>query len=169
MEDVRLLRAILDGYADPDWNNLDHIRLSIALFGGVYIGVQISQRELDQWRAGEPWTSTERGSEGHALWVPKYDGEWLYCVTWGTLQPMSPDFFTAHCDEAHTLRSPLFLDAQGEAASQIDLEAWDTDLAILQNTRPYKTSQFIYNTKTFTTQRHIYNTTTCRVLTTVVC
>jgi hypothetical protein len=125
--------AILDGYADPDWNNLDHIKLSIALFGGVCIGVQIAQREMDQWNAGEPWISTQRGSEGHALWLPKYDGQWLYCVTWGRLQPMSPDFFVSHCDEAHTLRSPLFLNAQGEAASNVDLAAWDADLELISS------------------------------------
>ena len=125
--------AILDGYADADWNNLDHIKLSIALFGGVYIGVQLPESAMEQFQNGEPFTlSGDRHVVGgHALWIPGYDADWLYPVTWGRKQRMSWDCLAAWCDEAHTLRSPLFLDAHGVSASQVDLAAWDADLAAL--------------------------------------
>lgn len=125
--------AILDGYADPDWRNIEHIKLSIALFGGVYIGVQLPQSAMDQFSAGQPWTMTgdTRVVGGHALWAPAYDQEWIYPITWGKKQPMAWDCLASWADEAHTLRSPLFLNAQGEAASRIDLKAWDADLSLI--------------------------------------
>ena len=125
--------AILDGYADPDWRNVEHIKLSVALFGGVYIGVQLPQSAMDQFSSGQPWTMTgdSRVVGGHALWIPAYDQDWLYPITWGRKQPMSWDCLAAWCDECHTLRSPLFLDSQGKPACDIDLEAWDADLALL--------------------------------------
>jgi len=48
-----------------------------------------------------------------------------------------------YADEAHTLRSPLFLNAQGEAASNVDLAAWDADLALLQKTRDMQQKQIL--------------------------
>lgn len=122
--------AILDGYADPDWTNVDHVKLSIALFGGLYIGVQLPQSAMDQFSAGGPWTNTgdTRIAGGHALWIPAYDENWLYPITWGKKQPMAWNCLS-WCDEAHALRSPLFLNAHGVSASQVDLATWDADLA----------------------------------------
>ena len=131
--------AILDGYADPDWHNAEHVKISIALFGGIYIGVQLPQSAMDQFSAGQPWTMTgdRRVVGGHALWVPAYDRDWLYAVTWGKKQPMAWDCLAAWCDEAHTLRSPLFLNAYGVSASSIKLDNWDADLALLDaETKP---------------------------------
>ena len=122
--------AILSAYADPDPKNIEHIKQSIALFGGVYVGVQLPNSALDQFNAGEPWTIAGDGTiaGGHALWLPKYDSQWLYCVTWGKLQPMAYGFFENCCDEAHALCSPEFLNAQGVSASRVDFAAWDADL-----------------------------------------
>lgn len=125
--------ALLDGYADPDWTNTEHIKLSIALFGGVDIGLQLPLA----WQDATVW-DIERGSDGaagswggHSIWVPAYNATGPICVTWGALKQITWAGFAAYCDEAHTLRSPLFLDAHGLSASQVDLETWDADLLLL--------------------------------------
>jgi len=125
--------ALLDGYADPDWRNLEHVKLSIALFGGVDIGLQLPLA----WQQADLWDIVG-GSEGapgswggHSVWVPKYNATGPVCVTWGSLKQMTWDAFVHYCDEAHTLRSPLFLNVKGQAASNVDLEAWDAELALL--------------------------------------
>ena len=125
--------AIVDAYADPDWNNTEHVKLSIALFGGVDIGLQLplAWQNADTWDAvggadGEP------GSwGGHSVWVPAYNPTGPICVTWGALKQMTWAGFQRYCDECHTLRSPLFLNVHGEAAANVDLAAWDSDLLIL--------------------------------------
>jgi len=48
--------SVLMGYADPDASNLEHIRQSIALFGGVYIGDQLPNSAIEQFDNDEPWT-----------------------------------------------------------------------------------------------------------------
>ena len=129
--------ALIDGYADPDWTNTEHIRQSIYLFGGVDLGLQLPAA----WRTADVWDAIggaegEAGSwGGHSVWVPAYNATGPVCVTWGALKQMTWAALAKYCDEAHTLRSPLFLDANGEAASKVDLAAWTSDIALLQPTR----------------------------------
>lgn len=125
--------ALLDGYADPDWRNFEHVKQSVALFGGVNLGLQLPMA----WREAEIW-DVESGPDGaagswggHSVWAPKYNATGPVCVTWGALKQITWAALAQYCDEAHTLRSPLFLDAQGTSASQIDLEQWNADLTLI--------------------------------------
>jgi hypothetical protein len=122
--------ALLDGYADPDWRDVEHIKASIWLFGGVDLGLQLPVA----WQQDDVWDAVggsdgEAGSwGGHSVWTPAYSPTGPICVTWGALKQMTWAGLAKYGDEAHTLRSPLFLNAQGEAASKVDLAAWDADL-----------------------------------------
>lgn len=125
--------AIMDGYADPDCNNAEHIRQSIYLFGGCDIGLQLPLA----WQNATVW-DIERGPDGaagswggHSVWVPAYNATGPICVTWGATKQMTWAGLAQYADEAHTLRSPLFLNAKGVSASQVDLAQWDADLALL--------------------------------------
>lgn len=93
------------GYVDPDVKNTDHIKNSIYLFGGVYIGLSLPIA----WKTAEVWDAArgqdgEQGSwGGHAVICNKYNSTGPVCVTWGKLQQMTWAGFDKYCDEAHTI------------------------------------------------------------------
>jgi hypothetical protein len=97
----------LSAFADPKAANLDEIRQSILLFGGVYIGLALplTAQTQDVWdvvRLGG--AKAKPGSwGGHCVFVPKYDEKTFTCITWGELKTMTVAFWNKYCDEAHTL------------------------------------------------------------------
>ena len=104
-------------FADPSVANLTEIRQSIALFGGVYIGLSLPMTAQTQ----DVWDVVPNGGAnavkgswgGHCVFVPKYDQDGFTCITWGQLKTMTLAFFQAYCDEAHTLFGQNWLTTQG--------------------------------------------------------
>ena len=123
----------LMAFADPMPANLDEIRQSIALFGGVYIGLALplTAQNQDVWDVvPDGGDNAAKGSwGGHCVFVPKYDENGFTCITWGQLQTMTLAFWNEYCDEAHTLLGQDWLGAKGsppgfnEAQLQTDLQA----------------------------------------------
>ncbi len=99
----------LKAYAEPDPGNFQHIKQSIWLFGGVYIGLAlpITAQSQDVWDVvGDPLNDPDSmpGSwGGHAVYVPAYDSAGLTMITWGQLKRMTKAFWNAYCDESHAL------------------------------------------------------------------
>ena len=121
----------LMAFADPKSNNMVEIRQSIALFGGVYIGLALPLTAQTQ----EVWDVTPHGGAkakkgswgGHCVFVPKYDPEGFTCITWGQLKTMTVAFWKKYCDEAHTLLGQDWLRAKG-APSGFDQAQLQSDL-----------------------------------------
>ena len=120
-------------FADPKCSNLDQIRQSIALFGGVYIGLAlpITAQSQDVWDVvPKGGAKAKPGSwGGHCVFVPKYDQNGFTCITWGQLKTMTLAFWKKYCDEAHTLLAQAWITARGapsgfdQAQLQVDLKA----------------------------------------------
>lgn len=116
-------------FADPKAANLVEIRQSIALFGGVYIGLALPLTAQTQ----EVWDVVPRGGAkgkpgswgGHCVFVPKYDAHGFTCITWGGLKTMTLAFWKKYCDEAHTLFGKDWLTAKGSPAGfdRVQLES----------------------------------------------
>jgi len=107
----------LTAFADPRPANLTEVRQSIALFGGVYIGLSlpVTAQNQDVWdvvpNAG---SDADPGSwGGHCVYVPKYDQNGFTCITWGQPKTMTVAFWNKYCDEAHVLLSQDWLAAKG--------------------------------------------------------
>jgi len=121
----------LIAYADPVFSNLDEIRQSIALFGGVYIGLALPNTAKTQ----AVWDVVPNGGDdakpgswgGHAVFVPKYDAHTFTCITWGELKPMTVAFWKEYVDEAHALLSHDWLESKGSPAG-FDLSQLKADL-----------------------------------------
>jgi hypothetical protein len=126
---------ILKAYVDPNPGNITHIEQSIALFGGIYIGVQlpVSAQNQDIW----DYQKDDGGNwGGHAVWVLGYDRAkaQLICITWGEPKVMTYDFWEHYCDESHTLFSPdWMLSGKGISPSQIDMDQLEKDLLAVTN------------------------------------
>jgi hypothetical protein len=122
----------LMGFADPKVANLVEVRQSIALFGGVYIGLSLplTAQTQDVWDVVKGGgANAKKGSwGGHCVFVPKYDGKSFTCITWGQLKTMTLAFWKEYCDEAHTLLGQGWINAKGSPAgfNQAQLQ---TDLA----------------------------------------
>jgi hypothetical protein len=121
-------------FADPNPANLDEIRQSIALFGGVYIGLALPMTAQMQ----DVWDVVARGGSrtkpgswgGHCVFVPKYDESSFTCITWGQLKTMTIAFWNRYCDEAHTLLAQDWLTAKG-SPSGFDQAQLQADLAAI--------------------------------------
>jgi len=107
----------LTAFADPKPSRLTEVRQSIALFGGVYIGLSlpVTAQSQDVWDvAPNGGSDAEPGSwGGHCVYVPKYDQNGFTCITWGQPKTMTLAFWNEYCDEAHTLLSQDWLAAKG--------------------------------------------------------
>lgn len=110
MRDTGLSGVKAQAFADADYTNLVQIRQIIYLFGGCYIGVLLTRKDMDDFQAGRPWTDT--GTDyigGHALWVPAYVPDYFFPITWGKVQAASLDWYRAKCDEAHAIIFPAWI------------------------------------------------------------
>lgn len=122
-------------FADPKFTNLTQIRQSIALFGGVYIGISlpITAQKQDVWdvvpKAGADGRKGSWG--GHCVFVPKYDEHGFTCITWGAPKTMTLAFWKKYCDEAHTLFGQNWLTDKGSPAG-FDQTQLEKDLAAIR-------------------------------------
>jgi len=113
--------------------SLDHIRASVFLFGGCYIGVAlpVSAQTQGVW-AVPPCGLSGRGAPGswggHAVPVVGYDAHGVTVVTWGALKRMTWGFWQAYCDEAYAVLSPDWVSATNPAVNGFDLDQLDEDL-----------------------------------------
>ena len=107
----------LMAFADPRFANLTEVRQSIALFGGVYIGLAmpITAQTQDVWDVvvNGGYNAQPGSWGGHAVFVPRYDQNGFTCITWGQTKIMTVAFWNQYCDEAHTLLSADWLSANG--------------------------------------------------------
>lgn len=122
-------------FADPKFSNLVEIRQSIALFGGVYIGLSlpVTAQNQDVWDVvANGGANAKKGSwGGHCVFVPKYDANSFTCITWGGLKTMTVAFWKKYCDEAHTLLGQNWLNAKGSPAG-FDQAQLETDLGSIK-------------------------------------
>lgn len=119
----------LMAFADPKPANLSDARQSVALFGGVYIGLSLPLTAQTQ----DVWDVVPRGGAkakpgswgGHCVFVPKYDEKGFTCITWGQLKTMTLAFWSKYCDEAHALLAQNWLTVKGSPGGfdQAQLEA----------------------------------------------
>jgi hypothetical protein len=112
-------------------SNLDHVKWTMQIFGRCRMGISVTQKMMDQFNAGEPWsdTDTTAAAEDHDVPLVLYTGQTLYVVTWGRLQLVTEACFRALCCfEAHAEAFPDWITSQGTAPSGLDMEHLISDL-----------------------------------------
>jgi len=117
-------------YAACEPRNHSHIKASVYLFGGCYLGLALPLSAQNQ----RIWSVTrgpdaEPGSwGGHAVPVVAFSAHDLTVVTWGELKKMSWQFLNAYCDEAYAVLSQDFIN-NGKAPNAIDWNSLQSDLS----------------------------------------
>lgn len=120
-------------YVKVDLAKPNEVRAAIALFGGLYIGVQLPQSAMDATNAGQPWTNTVDTDilGGHAVCLTAYDSTGLTCITWGQKQILTWDWLDKYADEAYCILSPDWIGVSGGAPSGFNLNQLQNDLKAL--------------------------------------
>lgn len=125
-------RHKIGGYVALEPGDLVHVEIGAYVFDAVGIGIEFPASAMDQFTAGQPWDvvpgATIEG--GHYVPIVGKDAKYLYCVTWGRLQPMTPRFFGRFCDEAFAYLSSEFL-SHGKSPEGFALAQLQADLAAL--------------------------------------
>ena len=119
----------ISAYAALQPGNHDHVRQSLYLFGGVYLGLSLplSAQTQKVWAVVKGPRGRAGSWGGHAVPVVAYDAKGLTVVTWGMLKTMTWQFFSLYCDEAYALLSNDWLNA-GKSPAGFDLAALQQDL-----------------------------------------
>jgi hypothetical protein len=114
--------------------NHDHVRASVLIFGGCYIGLGLPLSAQKQ----KVWSVAPGGAKGagkigswggHAVPVVGYDAHGLTVVSWGALKQMTWGFWKMYCDEAYAVLSAQWVNAKDVAANGFDLAELNQDLS----------------------------------------
>lgn len=123
----------IDAYTALEPGNHEHVKDSVYLFGGCYIGLglPLSAQNQDVWSV-PPGGAVGQGAPGswggHAVPVVEYDARGLTVVTWGALKVMTWSFWDTYCDEAYGVISLDWIAKNQQAPSGLDLTALLADL-----------------------------------------
>ena len=123
----------LDDFATVDPGNINHIKWSIQLFGGVRFGWALPNYAEQQFLYRQPWDFI-RGADqssigGHDTRVIHYEGDTFYTSTWGRwMQPVTIPFINAFAGEAHPELYFDWIKEQGMAPSGFDLATLEQKL-----------------------------------------
>ena len=111
------------GYSEINPKNSDHVKLSIALLGGAYFGVQLPQSAMDAINAGQPWIDTTDTNilGGHAIWAVAYDADGVTFVTWGREVFASWEWISKYADEAFAIPSADWINSSGVSPSGLNI------------------------------------------------
>jgi hypothetical protein len=125
-------------FAGLEPGELDHVKISVELFGGCYVGLAlpISAQTQSVWSLppGGPTGNAAPGSwGGHAVPVVAYDPFGLTVVTWGMKKRMTWSFWRAYCDEAYAILSEDWINSMGVNPEGFALGQLNADLAGVTN------------------------------------
>lgn len=132
----------IKAFAALEPGNAGHVRDSVNLFGGAYIGIALPLTAESQ--VGKVWSVVanappdERAAGswgGHAVNVTAYDGQGLTVVTWGALQRMTWGFWAAYVDEAYALLAVDWFSRANLSPGGLDLTALLADLQLVTGGR----------------------------------
>jgi len=113
-----------------DPKNHAHVEQALSLFGGVYLGFQVTRDCQQQFNDHEPWPPGPLLNDGHAVYAVEYDQNGLTVLTWGNTQKGTWAWWDQCVDEAYAIipseaKDPAF-------APGFDVKQLLTDLAAVR-------------------------------------
>jgi len=137
----------IHAFAQLELKDSTQVRDAVYLFGGCYIGLGLPNFTVPNG-VGDPnvpWLVPPSGpngkkgapnpNNGHCVPAVSYDARNLYVVTWGTLKPMSWQFYMAYADEAFVILDPDWINKKLKRAPPgLDLKSLESDLSKVTKT-----------------------------------
>lgn len=132
-------------FAQVNHKDLIEMKHALDIFGTVYVGFQVPQSAEGQFFASQVWTPAPQSPivGGHAVDIQKWDADYIYCVTWGKLQPMTPEFWLSYGDEAWVILTEDWVNNNtGLTPTGLNLDSLLAEFDALNGTpdRPYVSS-----------------------------
>jgi len=82
----------LAGYAPVSVTDYKTLQFAINAYGYSYTGIAVTDLMQEAFQNGDPWTAATFADGnvegGHCVPLVGYDSHYLYCVTWGAIQPI---------------------------------------------------------------------------------
>jgi hypothetical protein len=123
----------ISAFVEIEPANINQIKQSIALLGGVYAGFALPKNCENQ----EEWHITSQGTHGdgaigslggHCVNIIDYDASGLTCVSWGNLLRLTWTFLKVYMDEAYAVLSPDWIEKNNLSPSGFDAQTLLSDL-----------------------------------------
>lgn len=126
----------INAYVHVDPRNVQHVKIAIELFGGVYCGAQLplSAEGANGWtgKHGRLTGDDRPGSwGGHCMWAPAYDDVGLTFVTWGYRQKADWQWWLNYADECWAVLATDWVSGAYPAPSGFDVAALSSYLRSL--------------------------------------
>ena len=104
----------IHAYVSVNSHNHTHVKQAIMLFGGLFLGFQVQEQCLEEFRTGVPWKPGKLLNAGHAVFVTGYDKDGVDILTWGNIHRGTWDWWDWCVDEAYAIlppeaKNPIFM------------------------------------------------------------
>jgi hypothetical protein len=113
-------------YVSLNPHNHIHVKQAIMLFGGVFLGFQVQEKCLDEFRNKTPWKPGKLINAGHAVFATGYDTTGVNMLTWGNTQWGTWNWWDLCVDEAYVILPPEA--SNPEFAPGFDFDKLKSDL-----------------------------------------
>ena len=105
------------GFIEIDQKNIEHVKIAINEFGGVYLGIDVPVSIYDiNYNPKSIW-AVEGNSNiegGHCIFAIGYDAETITIISWGQKYKMTWEFFSKYCEEAYAIISQDWIETSGK-------------------------------------------------------
>jgi hypothetical protein len=82
----------VEAYAPVGVHDIPTLQFAVDAFDFSYTGITVTDAMMTAFQNGQPWTLDDTDSPvdgGHCVPLVGYDSAYLYCVTWGQIQPIA--------------------------------------------------------------------------------
>ena len=93
-------------YVSLNPHNHTHVKQAIMLFGGIFLGFQVQENCLIEFRDRIPWKPGKLLNAGHAVFATGYDKDGVNMLTWGDTQWGTWEWWDDCVDEAYVILPP---------------------------------------------------------------
>jgi len=110
-KDNNLFGSKVAAFAPTDRYDLDELKSVIANLGLAYIGVALPSPAETQFADHQPWQLTASPADdqiigGHCIVLVGYDKDFVYAVTWGTIQAITWVWLQKYMTESWAIITP---------------------------------------------------------------
>lgn len=123
----------VSAYAPVAVHDIPTLQFAIWAYGGAYAGIRVTDAMMRAFGNGQPWEMDQvysRVDGGHCIPLVGYDGQYLYAVTWGKVQPVAYSAWHYICTEAWGVLTGEFVAAGGDTRG-VNLQALQGDLSAI--------------------------------------
>lgn len=121
----------IKAYAPVHYQDITTLHFAIWAYCFAYTGIEVTDLMQEAYQEGQPWTleSFQDGQVegGHCVPLVGYDSKYLYCVTWGKIQPIEYSAWNYMASEAWAVVTGEFL-ARGGDGRGVKLDALEADI-----------------------------------------